>query len=86
MTIATITRIPTSVDHRWAQNAANCAFARAELAANECGRIWRGGTLGWLGVRHPEEGASQSQFNRYSNETKTGLSLQMMKRWYFVAP
>ena len=84
MTIAAVTRIPTTVNHSWARNAADCAVARAELAGDDCGRAWRGGTLGYMGVRHPMEGAAQSDWDRFSREVDGALALQRIKRWHYI--
>ena len=84
MTIAAVTRIPTTVNHSWAHNAAGCAVSRAQLAGDACGRAWRGGSIGYMSVRHPEEGAAQSDWDRYGRETDTALALQNMKRWHYI--
>lgn len=84
MTIAAVTRIQTTVDHSWARNAADCAVSRAQIAGDACGRVWRGGSVGYMSVRHPMEGAAQSDWDRYGRETDAALALQNMKRWHYI--
>jgi hypothetical protein len=84
MTIAAVTRIQTTVDHSWARNAADCAVSRAQIAGDACGRAWRGGSVGYMSVRHPMEGAAQSDWDRYGRETDGALVLQNMKRWHYI--
>ena len=84
MTTAAVTRIPTTVNHCWAQNAADCAWSRADLAADACGRVWRGGSIGYISPRHPMEGAAQSDWDRFSREVDGALALQRIKRWHYI--
>jgi hypothetical protein len=80
--IAATAPAPTSVFHSWAENASRCALARAHEAAADCGTIWRGGSIGYLGTRHPMEGADPAAYARYSDEVDTSLAFESMKRWY----
>ena len=66
------------INHRWARNAANCALGRAALAKEACGLVWRGGSIGYMGIRHPSEGSDQSMFDRYEAEVDAAGFLQSL--------
>ena len=80
--IATTAPTATTVYHSWAHSAADCALARAHAAADVCGQIWRGGSIGYMGTRHPMEGSDPAAWARYEAETETAVAFESMKRWY----